>query len=76
MLLEVATAGELLVAELAREGFLSGVDALVPDEVGYLGEGLLAAGVLAAVGLCLVVDAGVLLQGRVLGEGLVALRTN
>ena len=47
---------------------------LVPDQVGYLRECLLAPRVLTAIRLRLVVHTGVLLQRRVLRERLVALR--
>jgi hypothetical protein len=36
VLLEVRAGGESLVAEVARIGFLPGVDPLVPDQVTYL----------------------------------------
>lgn len=76
VLLQIAATSEPLVAELAGEGFLAGVDPLMPDQVRDLGEGLLAARVLAAVRLRLVVDASMLLQRGVLSEGLVALGTD
>ena len=76
MLLQIAATCKFLVAEFAGERFLSRMYPLVADEVRDLREGLLATWVLTAIGLGLVMDAGVLLQGRVLGEGLVALRTN
>ena len=71
------------MAVVTREGLLARMDALVPDEVRdlkrgqraltYLGEGLRAVGVLAAVGLLLVVHSRMFLQRRVLCEGLVTL---
>lgn len=76
VLFQIASTGKFLVAEFACERFLAGMDSLVADQVRNLGEGLLAAWELAAVRLRLVVHSGVLLQGRVLREGLVALRTN
>ena len=73
MLLEVAAGGKLFVAEVAREGLLSRVDALVPDKIRNLREGLVTARVRAEVRLSLVVDPRMLLQGAVLGESLIAL---
>lgn len=61
------------MAVVTREGLLARMDALVPDEVRDLGEGLRAVGVLAAVGLLLVVHSRMFLQRRVLCEGLVTL---
>ena len=70
------------MAVVTREGFLARVDALVPYKVGdlergqraltYLGEGLRTVGVVAAVGLLLVVHSRMFLQRRILCEGLVA----
>lgn len=62
VLLEIAATGELLVAELAGERLLSRVYSLVADQVRDLRKRLLAPGVLAAIGLCLVVHASMLLQ--------------
>lgn len=75
MLLKVAAARELFVAILAGEGLLARVDALVPNQVGHLAEGLAAARMLALIGLLAVVNASVLLQRRVLCEGLITLLT-
>ena len=75
MLLEVGTTCELLVAVLTLEWFFTRVDSLVPNEITHLAECLVAALVVALVGLLLVVDPGVFLQGRVLGESLVTLGT-
>lgn len=70
------------MAVLTREGLLPRVNALVPDEVGYLshghrgdtylGEGLRTVLVVASVGLLLVVHSCMFLQRRVLCERLVA----
>lgn len=74
MLLQVAATRKLLVAELARKWLLSGMDPLVPYQIADLRERLLASRKVTAVGLGLVVHASMLLQRRVLSEGLVALR--
>lgn len=75
VLLEVASAGELLGTVLAFEWLLAGVDSLMTDQVANLAEGHLAPGVVAGERLLLVVDSGVLLQRRILRESLLALVT-
>lgn len=75
MLLEVGSTGELLVAVLTLEGFFTRVNSLVPNEIAYLAECLVAAFVVALVGFLLVMDPRMLLQGGVLGESLVTLGT-
>jgi len=67
---EVGPGGEALVALLAGEGLLLGVDPPVADELGGDAEGLAAVGALVALGLC--VDAPVVLQGHEVGELLLA----
>ena len=62
MLFQVAPRGKPLSAVRTFEGFITRVDALVPDQVRNLGEGLGAPRMVTGVGLLLVVDSGMLLQ--------------
>lgn len=67
---QVGLGGEALVALLAGERLLLGVDAAVTDELSGHPEGLPAVGALVAFGLS--VDAPVVLQGHQVGELLLA----
>ena len=73
MLFEIALRGERFGAVRALKWLVARMNLLVPDQVAHLGEGLVAAGMVAGVGPLPVVHASVLLEGRALGEGLVAL---
>lgn len=61
MLLQVRTRSKLFSANLALIGFLSSVNTLVPYQIRYLGEGLVATIVIAFERLFLVVNSGMLL---------------
>lgn len=67
---QVGLGGEALVALLAGERLLLGVDAAVTDELSGHPEGLPAVRALVAFGLS--VDAPVVLQGHQVGELLLA----
>ena len=67
---QVGPGGEALVALLAGEGLLLGVDPPVADQLGGDAERLAAVGALVALGLR--VDAPVVLQGHEVGELLLA----
>lgn len=67
---QVGLGGEALVAVLAAEGLLLGVDAAVADELCGHAERLPAVGALVPLGLC--VDPAVVLQGHEVGELLLA----
>lgn len=75
VLLQIGPTCKLLIAILALEGLLPRVDSLVPNEVAHLAECLVAAIMVALVGLLLIVDPSVLLERGVLGESLVTLGT-
>ena len=75
VLLEITAAGKLFGTVLAFEWFFSGVDSLVANQVADLAEGHGAPGMVALERLLLVVNPGMLLQGGILGECLVALVT-
>lgn len=70
MLLEVGRRSESLSTFIALEGLFTSMDLLVPFEVRYLCEGLVAAVMSALVGLLSGVDPQVLLEGRILSERL------
>jgi hypothetical protein len=63
MLLEIRARGKLLVAVLALERLFTRVNSLMPNEVANLTEGLVTALMVALIGLLLVVNPGVFLQG-------------
>lgn len=70
MLFQVGRRSESLATFVALEGLFTSMDLLVPFEVRYLCEGLVAAGMSAFVGLLSGVDPQVLLEGRILSERL------
>ena len=75
VLLEVRTRRKLLVAILALKRFFTRMNSLMPYKVANLTKCLVTAIMVALVRLLLVVDASMLLQGRILGEGLITLGT-
>lgn len=62
MLLQITTGGELLRAVGTFEWLIASMDSLMPYQVGYLGESLGAAGMVAGVWLLLVMYSSVLLE--------------
>jgi hypothetical protein len=71
MLLEVGSTRKCLGALVALKRLITSVDSLVSDEIAYLAEGGVAANKFTFVRLLFVVHAKVLLERRILGEGLI-----
>lgn len=71
MLLEVGSTRKCLGALVALKRLITSVDSLVSDEIAYLAEGGVAANKFTLVRLLFVVHAKVLLERRILGEGLI-----
>lgn len=62
VLFEVGTTCKFLVAVIALKGLFPRVDSLMPDQVAHLTKSLVAALVVALVGLLLVMDPSMLLE--------------